>query len=52
MNNIPNRRRSPYYSEAHEVFRASIRRFVEREIEPHVTAWFTCPLHIDFQMIL
>jgi acyl-CoA dehydrogenase len=39
MNNIPNRRRSPYYSEAHEVFRASIRRFVEREIEPYVTAW-------------
>jgi acyl-CoA dehydrogenase len=39
MNNIPNRRSSPYYSEAHEVFRASIRRFVEREIEPYVTAW-------------
>jgi acyl-CoA dehydrogenase len=39
MNNIPNQRRSPYYSDEHEVFRASIRRFVEREIEPYVTDW-------------
>ena len=39
MNNIPNQRRSPYYTEAHEVFRAAIRRFVEQEIEPHITEW-------------
>jgi acyl-CoA dehydrogenase len=39
MNSIPNQRRSPYYSEEHEVFRASIRRFVEREIEPYITEW-------------
>jgi acyl-CoA dehydrogenase len=30
---------SPYYTEAHEAFRASLRRFVEREIKPHVTTW-------------
>ena len=39
MNDIPNQRRSPYYTEAHEVFRTAIRRFVEQEIEPHITEW-------------
>lgn len=32
-------RKSPFYNEEHEAFRASIRRFVEREISPHVDAW-------------
>ena len=30
---------SPHYTEAHEAFRASLRRFVEREIAPHIDAW-------------
>ncbi|MBM3567354.1 MAG: acyl-CoA dehydrogenase [Alphaproteobacteria bacterium] len=30
---------SPYYTEEHHAFRASVRRFVEREIEPHVETW-------------
>ena len=30
---------NPHYTEAHEAFRASLRRFVEREIAPHVAAW-------------
>lgn len=32
-------RASPFYTEEHEAFRASVRRFVEREIAPHVNAW-------------
>jgi acyl-CoA dehydrogenase len=32
-------RRSPFYGPEHEAFRATIRRFVEREIEPHASAW-------------
>ena len=32
-------RRSPFYNADHEAFRATIRRFVEREVEPHVNAW-------------
>jgi acyl-CoA dehydrogenase len=31
--------KSPYYSEAHEAFRASLARFVAREIAPNVEAW-------------
>jgi acyl-CoA dehydrogenase len=30
---------SLYYTEAHEAFRATVRRFVEREIEPFVNEW-------------
>ena len=30
---------SPYYSEEHEAFRNTVRRFVEREIMPHVDQW-------------
>lgn len=32
-------RRSPFFGPDHEAFRATIRRFVEREIAPHVNAW-------------
>ena len=32
-------RRSLFYNADHEAFRATIRRFVEREVEPHVDAW-------------
>ena len=31
--------KSPYYSESHEAFRGSLRRFVDREIAPFVDAW-------------
>jgi len=31
--------KSPHYTDAHEAFRASMRRFVEREIAPFVDAW-------------
>jgi acyl-CoA dehydrogenase len=31
--------KSPYYTEAHEAFRTTMRRFVEREIAPYVDAW-------------
>ena len=31
--------KSPYYTEAHEAFRDAMRRFVEREIAPHIDAW-------------
>ncbi|ODU56908.1 MAG: acyl-CoA dehydrogenase [Comamonadaceae bacterium SCN 68-20] len=31
--------RSPFYGPEHEAFRAAMRRFVEREITPHVEAW-------------
>jgi acyl-CoA dehydrogenase len=30
---------SPFYSEAHEAFRATVRRFVAAEIEPYAAAW-------------
>ena len=30
---------SPFYSEEHEAFRSTVRRFVEREIMPHVDQW-------------
>ena len=36
---IPNKRRSPFYGPEHEAFRQTVRRFVEREIEPYATAW-------------
>src|ERR1700728_957878 len=32
-------RKSPYYTDSHEAFRASLRRFVEREIGPFVDEW-------------
>ena len=32
-------RASPYYTEAHEAFRETIRRFVAKEIEPFAAAW-------------
>jgi acyl-CoA dehydrogenase len=28
-----------FYTEAHEAFRSELRKFVQREIEPHVEAW-------------
>jgi acyl-CoA dehydrogenase len=31
--------RSPFYTEVHEAFRASMRRFVEREILPYIDQW-------------
>jgi acyl-CoA dehydrogenase len=31
--------KSPFYSEAHEAFRETVRRFVAAEIEPHAAAW-------------
>jgi acyl-CoA dehydrogenase len=36
---MPNKRRSPFYGPEHEAFRQTVRRFVEREIEPYATAW-------------
>ncbi len=30
---------SPFYKEEHQVFRHTVRRFVEREIMPHVDQW-------------
>ncbi|MES1945110.1 acyl-CoA dehydrogenase [Salinisphaera sp. PC39] len=30
---------SPYYTDEHEAFREQVRRFVEKEIEPHIDAW-------------
>ncbi len=30
---------SPFYTSEHEIFRGAVRRFVEREIAPHVDAW-------------
>lgn len=32
-------RKSPFYGPEHEAFRATMRRFVEREIAPHVDEW-------------
>jgi acyl-CoA dehydrogenase len=37
--NLPNRPQSPYYSEQHEAFRATMRRFVDKEIAPFVDEW-------------
>jgi acyl-CoA dehydrogenase len=31
-------RRSPYFSEEHEMLRTQVRRFVETEIKPHALA--------------
>ena len=31
--------KSPFYSEAHEAFRETVRRFVAAEIEPYAAAW-------------
>lgn len=39
MNAIPNQPRSAYYSEEHEAYRDTVRRFVEREIEPFIDDW-------------
>ncbi|MEX6723970.1 acyl-CoA dehydrogenase family protein [Parapedomonas caeni] len=33
------RARSPFYSETHEAWTMSVRRFVEREVAPHIDAW-------------
>ncbi len=33
------RARSPYYNETHEAVAQSVRRFVEREIAPHIDRW-------------
>lgn len=33
------RARSPYYNESHEAVAQSVRRFVEREIAPHIDRW-------------
>ena len=33
------RARSPFYSESHEALAQSVRRFVEREIAPHIDRW-------------
>ncbi|MGQ0620978.1 MAG: acyl-CoA dehydrogenase family protein [Panacagrimonas sp.] len=30
---------SPFYDKDHEAFRAQVRRFVEKEISPHIEAW-------------
>ncbi len=39
MTDLANRRANPYYSDEHEAFRDSVRRFVEREIEPYASEW-------------
>ncbi|MCX4245333.1 acyl-CoA dehydrogenase family protein [Paraliomyxa miuraensis] len=31
--------RSPYYTEDHEALRSTVRRFVEREVVPHIDQW-------------
>jgi acyl-CoA dehydrogenase len=33
------RARSPYYGETHEALAQSVRRFVEREVAPHIDQW-------------
>ena len=35
----PRHKTSPYYTEDHEAFRDSVRRFVTREISPYVNEW-------------
>ena len=37
--NIPNQPSSLYYTDEHVAFRDTMRRFVEREIEPYATEW-------------
>ena len=32
-------RKSPFYTEEHDAFRATLRKFVQREIEPYANAW-------------
>ncbi|MGQ0697401.1 MAG: acyl-CoA dehydrogenase family protein [Panacagrimonas sp.] len=32
---------SPFYNKDHELFRTQVRRFVEKEISPHIEAWET-----------
>ena len=39
MNDLINSRASPYYTDEHGAFRDTVRRFVEREIEPYVNDW-------------
>ncbi len=39
MSNQSNQRHSLYYTDEHEAFRATMRRFVEKEIEPNAAAW-------------
>ncbi|HJM49052.1 MAG TPA: acyl-CoA dehydrogenase family protein [Alphaproteobacteria bacterium] len=36
---IPNTQHSPYYTEDHEAFRDTLRRFVDKEVMPHAAAW-------------
>ena len=36
---IPNQPPSPFLNEDHEAWRDTVRRFTEREIEPHVEEW-------------
>jgi acyl-CoA dehydrogenase len=36
---VPEAGESPFYTASHEAWRASLRRWVDREIAPHVTAW-------------
>jgi acyl-CoA dehydrogenase len=38
-NSLKPARRSPFYGPEHEAFRATIRRFVERKVEPFATQW-------------
>ena len=33
------RMRSPYYNDSHHEWSDTVRRFVEREINPHIDAW-------------
>ncbi|MFN7173731.1 MAG: acyl-CoA dehydrogenase family protein, partial [Thermaurantiacus tibetensis] len=33
------RARSPFYDETHEAVAQSVRRFVEREVAPHIDQW-------------
>ncbi|HYX02955.1 MAG TPA: acyl-CoA dehydrogenase family protein, partial [Reyranella sp.] len=36
---LPDTPPSPFYTEEHEAFRHTVRRFVEREIAPYVDQW-------------
>jgi acyl-CoA dehydrogenase len=36
---VANARRSPFFTEEHEMLRDQVRRFVEEEIKPHGDAW-------------
>ena len=40
-----------YFNETHEAFRASIKKFVDKEINPHMAEWekTTAPLHELFK---